>query len=406
MKKLLVLLLFVVWPALYVTAQVSINTTGNPPVSSAMLDITSTTGGLLIPRMTEGQIEAIFNPADGLQVYCTTDGILYIFVALDNSWKEIAFGDRELFPPSPYTIGTGGSCSNTVIHGTYVIDVPLNSSNYVTIQVNVSVPGPYNITTSIINGYSFSASGDFTITGLQNVNLPGSGTPVNATFDGFYATGSSGGGTCQFSINVLSWICGMPLTINHLTTEGVAPVDKTVTYGTVTGIPGEPAKCWITSNLGADHQANAVNDATEASAGWYWQFNRKQGYKHDGTSVTPAWTITSIDENSDWTAANDPCTIALGSNWRIPTSAEWMNVDAGGNWTNWLGPWASALKLHVAGYLRNTNGSLDLRGLIGHNWSSTQISGTNASFMYFQASSSNIDNTSKAHGFSLRCIKE
>jgi len=113
MKKLLVLLLFVVWPALYVTAQVSINTTGNPPVSSAMLDITSTTGGLLIPRMTEGQIEAIFNPADGLQVYCTTDGILYIFVALDNSWKEIAFGDRELFPPSPYTIGTGGSCANT-----------------------------------------------------------------------------------------------------------------------------------------------------------------------------------------------------------------------------------------------------------------------------------------------------
>ena len=57
----------------------------------------------------------------------------------------------------------------------------------------------------------------------------------------------------------------------------VAPVDKTVTYGTVTNIPGETSKCWITSNLGADHQATAVNDATEASAGWYWQFNRHTG---------------------------------------------------------------------------------------------------------------------------------
>ena len=45
--------------------------------------------------------------------------------------------------------------------------------------------------------------------------------------------------------------------INHLAANGVAPVDKTVTYSTVTGIPGEPTKCWITSNLGASQQATA-----------------------------------------------------------------------------------------------------------------------------------------------------
>ena len=88
--------------------------------------------------------------------------------------------------------------------------------------------------------------------------------------------------------------CGDPLTINHLVSGGVAPVDKTVTYGTVTNIPGETSKCWITSNLGADHQATAVNDATEASAGWYWQFNRKQGYKHDGTTRTPNTTWITL----------------------------------------------------------------------------------------------------------------
>ncbi len=81
--------------------------------------------------------------------------------------------------------------------------------------------------------------------------------------------------------------CGAStITINHAA-GAVAPVTKTVTYGTVTNIPGETSKCWITSNLGADHQASAVSDATEASAGWYWQFNRKQGYKHDGTTKRP-----------------------------------------------------------------------------------------------------------------------
>ena len=138
--------------------------------------------------------------------------------------------------------------------------------------------------------------------------------------------------------------------VNHVAGT-VAPVSKTVTYGTVTNIPGATTKCWITSNLGADHQATAVSDATEASAGWYWQFNRKQGYKHDGTTRTPntAW-ITSINESSDWITANDPCTSELGSGWRLPTSTEWSNVDASGSWMDWFIPWISGLKLHAAGY--------------------------------------------------------
>ncbi len=83
--------------------------------------------------------------------------------------------------------------------------------------------------------------------------------------------------------------CGTgTLVINHLTTGGVAPVNKSVMYGTVTNIPGETSKCWITRNLGDSQQATAVNDNTEASAGWYWQFNRKQGYKHDGSVVKPS----------------------------------------------------------------------------------------------------------------------
>jgi hypothetical protein len=52
-----------------VKAQVGIGTTS--PAASSMLDISSTTSGLLTPRMTTTQRTAISSPADGLIVYDT-----------------------------------------------------------------------------------------------------------------------------------------------------------------------------------------------------------------------------------------------------------------------------------------------------------------------------------------------
>ena len=199
--------------------------------------------------------------------------------------------------------------------------------------------------------------------------------------------------------------CGWNITINHAA-GSVAPVNKTVTYGTVTNIPGETSKCWITSNLGADHQASAVNDATEASAGWYWQFNRMQGYKHDGTTRTPNTTwIASVNENSDWLLANDPCALLLGTGWRLPTTTEWTNVDAVGGWTNWNGPSNSALKMHASGYLINSTGVLTDRGSSGIYWSSSQVNNTVGWNLFFLSSTCNMDGFNKAYGFNSRCLK-
>jgi uncharacterized protein (TIGR02145 family) len=202
-----------------------------------------------------------------------------------------------------------------------------------------------------------------------------------------------------------SFTCGSVIFIHHFA-GAVAPVDKTVTYTTVTNIPGEPSKCWITSNLGADHQASSVDDATEASAGWYWQFNRKQGYKHDGTTRTPntVW-VTPIIENSDWIAANDPCRIELGSTWRIPTYTEWNNVDIINGWTDWAGPWNSGLKLHAAGNLGITLGALFTRGTSGNYHSSTQSSTSKSWYLDFGSGYSNMfGNDGKAYAWSLRCL--
>jgi uncharacterized protein (TIGR02145 family) len=53
------------------TAQVAINTDGTAPDNSAMLDVKSTSKGVLIPRMTFDQMNAIQNPHEGLIVFCT-----------------------------------------------------------------------------------------------------------------------------------------------------------------------------------------------------------------------------------------------------------------------------------------------------------------------------------------------
>jgi hypothetical protein len=251
---------------------------------------------------------------------------------------------------------------------------------------------------------------NFTIDGSGTGAFASSITGLSASTTYYvraYATNSAGtsyGNEVSFTT---LWACGSSITISHVTGT-VAPVTKTVIYGTVTGIPGESSKCWITSNLGADHQATAVDDATEESAGWYWQFNRMQGFKHDGTTRTPDNTwITSINENSDWIAGNDPCAIELGSGWRLPTSTEWANVDVSGVWTNWNGPWNSALKMHAAGYLNASIGSLSVRGSNGIYWSSSSypINNSNGWYLQFYSTDCFIFFSNKANGFSSRCIK-
>ena len=201
------------------------------------------------------------------------------------------------------------------------------------------------------------------------------------------------------------WVCGNAAMITHVA-GNVAPVNKTVSYGTVMNIPGEPSKCWITKNLGADQQATAVSDATEPSAGWYWQFNRKQGYKHDGTTRTPNTNWDSyIGDNTDWSSANDPCALELGNNWRIPTFTEWNNVDASGVWENWNGPWNSALKIHAAGWLYNTDGSLGYRGSNGYYWSSTKYNVASSWGLNFVSSTCATMVNINAYGLAIRCIR-
>jgi uncharacterized protein (TIGR02145 family) len=206
--------------------------------------------------------------------------------------------------------------------------------------------------------------------------------------------------------------CGIPFIVTH-TANYVAPVTKTVTYGTVwTNLSGSN-KCWITQNLGADHQAASATDATEASAGWYWQFYDYQGYKHDGTTRTPntTWHINFPDPFffNDWEPAYDPCLQLLGQGWRIPTSTEWHNARQSGGWENYNETYASVLKLHAAGFLSVNDGNLVDRGNKGYYWSSSSKEPHEDCYayaLYFNSSSCYVESRYWALGSTVRCLKD
>lgn len=74
-----VLIIALLFAVMNVSSQVGINTNNANPAPSAMLDVTSTNKGMLVPRMTTAQREAIANPAAGLLVYDTSEKALYMF---------------------------------------------------------------------------------------------------------------------------------------------------------------------------------------------------------------------------------------------------------------------------------------------------------------------------------------
>jgi endonuclease G len=94
-----------------------------------------------------------------------------------------------------------GNCYAPVVQGTYTAGIALNSTNVVFIQVLVTKTGTYSILNPTNNGYRFTATGTFTVTGLQTVALQGTGTPLAAAVDRHQIDSSP---TCTITVIVLS----------------------------------------------------------------------------------------------------------------------------------------------------------------------------------------------------------
>ena len=115
----------------------SFNTTGATAHSSAMLDVTSTSKGVLVPRMTTAQRNAIATPATGLIIF-QTDGTPGYYYYSGSAWTMVgnmpagtAAGQMLYWNGSAWVgVAAGTSGQTLVLNGGTPIwtNIPLNLS--------------------------------------------------------------------------------------------------------------------------------------------------------------------------------------------------------------------------------------------------------------------------------------
>ena len=194
-------------------AQVGIGTT--TPNANAALDVLSTSQGILLPRMTTAQRDAIASPAKGLTIFNTNLNCIQTNIGTTSTpnWK--------CFAGQPSTNGTGVvsayDCS-TASAGTMTEGVAVSGVTQ-TITATVTTVGTYSISNTS-NGVTFAASGTFAGTGAQNIVLTATGTPTAAGSNSFTLNTTP---NCSFSRTTLAPLPGN-ITLSAITPYFVASV--------------------------------------------------------------------------------------------------------------------------------------------------------------------------------------
>ena len=212
-KVLQVIILFFLIGTANVSAQVGIGTT--TPNASSVLDITSTTQGMLTPRMTTAQRAAIVSPADGLMVYDTDIKAFNYYNSSTAVWTVVnsASTGRLKFKRIRSTdvlatvlateLAAGGgikyvldSATHYEINGVVVFNFPidLNNSNLTGLDTNEDII--VRSSGLLFDGTTGGLVKNLTISGACTVfNLIGSGNTQTIIFRDAIVSGAASVGT-------------------------------------------------------------------------------------------------------------------------------------------------------------------------------------------------------------------
>lgn len=203
--------------SLNVYSQVGIGTTS--PDASSILDIESTTQGILTPRMTTAQRVAISSPAEGLLVFDTDENLFYYYEGA--TWEALQTEKRTNYKliksaadlASELTAGGGTEYlldTNTLyeINGTIMLAVPINLNDaYISGEdtnedILVSVGG------TIFSGAVGGSIRNLTLTapGGTIFNLSGTGVENFIFRDSIIANSNSVGSITDFNLVFISII--------------------------------------------------------------------------------------------------------------------------------------------------------------------------------------------------------
>ncbi|MBF4464285.1 hypothetical protein [Flavobacterium sp. LC2016-12] len=189
-----VLVLFFFFLTFLGHAQIGIGTV-TPNVSS-VLDITSTTKGMLAPRMTTAQRTAIVTPAESLLVYDTTVKAFYYYNLTTTSWVKIANEGsalrnnyklvKSVTDLAPELLAGGNTryllTSNTLyeINGTIALTAPIDLNNaYVSgLDTNEDILQAPGV---VFQGSTGGSIRNVTLQGASAFNITGPGIASNTS---------------------------------------------------------------------------------------------------------------------------------------------------------------------------------------------------------------------------------
>lgn len=143
----------------------------NKPIDpNAQLEIYSDDKGILIPRLTQVQIDAMTNLTESLMVW-NIDKSCFNFIK-QGKWKSLCgdIGESKLIISPP-------DCASATVNGTYQVGTPINNGNYIEIGIQVIEAGTYSILAKTSAGFFFQTSGTFPSTGYFLLQVPGIGAP-------------------------------------------------------------------------------------------------------------------------------------------------------------------------------------------------------------------------------------
>ena len=308
-------------------AQVGINI--ETPDASAVLDVTSTTAGFLMPRMTNAQRQAISNPAAGLQVFVTDfEGGRFMFYD-GTEWGTLSFTEKR--PDAP-TIGTA---SAGIAQATVSFTAPSsNGGSAITSYTATSSPGDFTGT------ISQSGSGSIIVSGLT------SGTAYTFTVTATNAIGTSLASAVSNSVVILAPQVGDFYgggVVFHLFVEGEIGYVAGETHGLIAAV--------------ADQRSNIR---------WY-----------RGDYVTTGATGTVVGTG----ATNTDAIIAVQGGAYTYYAAGFARAYTGGGYTDWFLPSKDALsKMWLMRTDINTTASVNggSNFSTGYYWSSTEFDSNGA----------------------------
>lgn len=160
-------------PGVQLNAQnVGINTSGSNPEASAMLDVSSTSKGMLFPRMTTTQRDAISSPANSLFIFNVTTRCFEAYDSPSSTW--VAFGCIGCTVPS----GVSASATpNPICEGS-----ALTLMGTATNATSWAWTGPNSFSSTLqnptITSITASGAGVYTLTAS---NACAAASPVNTT---------------------------------------------------------------------------------------------------------------------------------------------------------------------------------------------------------------------------------